>query len=288
MHHSRFLLGIFAVALLVIGMAGCDTVDQPFKNAINVDWASVVYADTVSQTESAVFIEDFTGHTCKNCPKATKVLVKLDSLFGDRVVPLAIHARGTGFSNVDTTYPTDFTSEASESLWNYFGPAIGLPNGMVQRADYPTNHWKSYTTWQTRATTWLSEAPTVLFETVPGWNDGGRQAVLQYKLKAAKTHPNPIHVAFYLTESGVVSTQLMPDNSKNRNYVHNHFLRAAPKGILGLPLLAANAAANTQQGGWVAYEIPAAWKADKMDWIAVAYDAVTYQVLQAVAVPVRP
>ena len=130
---------VAACLTAVLGISGCDTVDQPFKNAINVDWASVVYGDTVRQTESTVYIEDFTGHTCKNCPKATKVLVKLDSLYGDRVVPLAIHARSSGFSNADTSYPTDFSTPESESLWNYFGPPIGLPNGMVQRTTPPTS-----------------------------------------------------------------------------------------------------------------------------------------------------
>lgn len=273
------------LALVTGLLAGCDTIDQPFKNAINVDWASVVYGDTVRQTESSVYIEDFTGHTCKNCPKATKVLVKLDSLYGDRVVPLAIHARSSGFSNVDTSYPTDFTTAESEALWNYFGPPIGLPNGMVQRADYPTNQWKSYTTWQTRATAALAESPNVLFEAVPGWNTDGRQAVLQYTLKASTARTNPVHVAFYLTESGIVSPQLMPDGLRNRFYTHNHVLRAAPKGILGVAALGANAAPGAEYSGWVAYELPGSWNANRVDWIAIAYDAVTYQVLQAVAVP---
>ena len=276
---------VAACLTAVLGLSGCDTVDQPFKNAINVDWASVVYGDTVRQTESTVYIEDFTGHTCKNCPKATKVLVKLDSLYGDRVVPLAIHARSSGFSNVDTSYPTDFSTPESESLWNYFGPPIGLPNGMVQRADYPTNQWKSYTTWQTRAVDFLAEAPQALFEVVPGWNADGRQAVLQYRLTAASARTNPVHVAFYLTESGIVSPQLMPDNTRNRTYAHNHVLRAAPKGILGLSALPANSVSGGTFSSWVAYELPGGWNANRVDWIAVAYDAVTYEVLQAVAVP---
>jgi hypothetical protein len=92
-------------------------------------------------------------------------------------------------------------------------------------------------------------------------------------------------VAFYLTESGIVSPQLMPDNTRNRTYAHNHVLRAAPKGILGLSALPANTSAGGTFSSWVAYELPGGWNANRVDWIAVAYDAVTYEVLQAVAVP---
>jgi hypothetical protein len=77
----------------------------------------------------------------------------------------------------------------------------------------------------------------------------------------------------------------MPDNTRNRTYVHNHVLRAAPKGILGLSALPANSVSGGTINGWAAYELPIGWKANRVDWIAVAYDAVTYEVLQAVAVP---
>ena len=35
-----------------------------------------------SKPRAAVFIEDFTGHRCKNCPKASKAIKALDSLYG--------------------------------------------------------------------------------------------------------------------------------------------------------------------------------------------------------------
>ena len=47
----------------------------------------------------------------------------------------------------------------------------------------------------------------------------------------------------WLTESGVVQQQYMPDGTKNNQYVHNHVLRASVNAPYGDPLtLAANAA----------------------------------------------
>ena len=63
-----------------------------------------------------------------------------------------------------------------------------------------------------------------------------------------------------------------------------------PKTTVWLsPLPSSALPANSVAGGtfssWVAYELPGGWNANRVDWIAVAYDAVTYEVLQAVAVP---
>ena len=68
-------------ALLAAAVASCDYIDEPFRNPGGGGTATA-NGDTVLQTERAVLVEDFTGHQCKNCPKASKVLKQLDSLYG--------------------------------------------------------------------------------------------------------------------------------------------------------------------------------------------------------------
>ena len=66
----RNLVLALSAALLA---ASCDYIDQPFRDP-NGGGSVAVDGDTVLQTERAVLVEDFTGHQCKNCPKASKVL----------------------------------------------------------------------------------------------------------------------------------------------------------------------------------------------------------------------
>ena len=265
----------------------CDIIDKPFKNALTIDWTGLSYGDTLKQTDRAVFIEDFTGHTCKNCPKATKVLMRLDTLYGTRVVPLAIHALATGFSGVSSDYPTDFTTAEGGELYLFFGPPIGIPNGMVQRSGFPGNNWKSYNAWQSLAATELSKPTSALFTLIPGYHVSDRHAVLKYTVSKVLASAHEIKVAFYLTESGIVSPQLMPDGTRNPTYVHNHILRAAPLSVLGKLALTSTAVVGESHSNFVTYALPTEWNEEKMDWIAIAYDAVTYEVLQAAVLPVR-
>ena len=77
---------LFASLLLSLMTTQCDVIDQPFKNGGPQDTTSTAQLRNV-------LIEDFTGHRCKNCPKASKEIEALVDAFGaDRIIGLAIHA----------------------------------------------------------------------------------------------------------------------------------------------------------------------------------------------------
>ena len=80
---KQFLLSLGIFTLLFM-TPSCDVIDQPFKGNIQ---------DTTStQQQRNVLIEDFTGHRCKNCPKASKAIEALVDAYGSRIIGLAIHA----------------------------------------------------------------------------------------------------------------------------------------------------------------------------------------------------
>jgi len=81
-------LGIFTLLFMT---PSCDVIDQPFKGNVQ---------DTTStQQQRNVLIEDFTGHRCKNCPKASKAIEALVDAYGSRIIGLAIHAGPGNFTN---------------------------------------------------------------------------------------------------------------------------------------------------------------------------------------------
>ena len=117
---------LFLAALALAAVASCDYIDEPFRNP-NGGGSTEANGDTVLQTERAVLVEDFTGHQCKNCPKASKVLKQLDSLYGSaKVIGLAIHAgQPTLRPSLRTTPPTSRPRTATTS------PAF-LPSGVCR------------------------------------------------------------------------------------------------------------------------------------------------------------
>ncbi len=268
--------------------AACDYIDQPFRNPGGGGTATA-NGDTVIQTERAVLVEDFTGHQCKNCPKASKALKQLDSLYGpSRVVGLAIHAGPANFTATSAEYPTDFTTADGDDLADVFG-VFALPLGMVNRIDFPTNtHLKSYSSWGGLAATQLAQSPEVLFSAFSGFDSTSRVATLRLEVRSQVAQANAVGVAVYLKESGIVSPQLMPDQTRDTNYVHYNVFRRAPWGPFGQEVWAAGAATSTATATLDASTtLEASWNARHMKWVAIAFDKATNRVLQAVQIDVK-
>ncbi len=268
--------------------AACDYIDQPFRNPGGGGTATA-NGDTVIQTERALLVEDFTGHQCKNCPKASKALKQLDSLYGpSRVVGLAIHAGPANFTATSAEYPTDFTTADGDDLADVFG-VFALPLGMVNRIDFPTNtHLKSYSSWGGLAATQLAQSPEVLFSAYSGFDSTSRVATLRLEVRSQVAQANAVGVAVYLKESGIVSPQLMPDRTRDTNYVHYNVFRRAPWGPFGQEVWAAGAATSTATATLDASTtLEASWNARHMKWVAIAFDKATNRVLQAVQIDVK-
>ena len=95
-------------------------------------------------------------------------------------------------------------------------------------------------------------------------------------------------VAVYLKESGIVSPQLMPDQTRDTNYVHYNVFRRAPWGPFGQEVWAAGGSlpgVSTTLDASTTLE--ASWNARHMKWVAVAFDKTTNRVLQAVQIDVK-
>ncbi|NNC82088.1 MAG: Omp28-related outer membrane protein [Flavobacteriales bacterium] len=89
----------------------------------------------VSNPEQDVLLEDFTGHTCANCPEAAEVASDLEDAYPGRVHVASVHAGpGNGFQQVQAGYPTDFTTQAGDDYVDQIDPPIfGNPAGTINR-----------------------------------------------------------------------------------------------------------------------------------------------------------
>ena len=75
-------------------------------------------------------IEDFTGHTCNNCPAVADYLHNLYLANPTRIYNVGIHAGTNGldsFQEVDLPdYPTDFTNPQGLEIGSFFGTSISV------------------------------------------------------------------------------------------------------------------------------------------------------------------
>ncbi|CAI8319715.1 MAG: Uncharacterised protein [Owenweeksia sp. TMED14] len=278
----------FLILLLSLCISNCDLIDEPFKTNPNpIDTSSIIRGDTLIQTQRAVLIEDFTGHRCKNCPKASKVISALDSLYGQKVVPMALHAGPSNFTGVNSDYPTDFTSQAGDDIATLFG-IFALPLGLVQRLDYPDSHQKTYTAWSSLTNLELIQLPEALFTLTSSFDSSNRVAVLDYSVHLTSTQSGALGIAAYLKETGIISPQLMPNNTRNDSYIHNNVFRDAPLGPFGTEVSANGGVSGEKFSGTIATALDPLWNPEGCEWVMILYDRSNYRVLQPAAILVRP
>jgi len=88
---------------------------------------------TAKQTERVILLEEFTGHTCVNCPEATHLAHDLKETYGEQLLLLSIHA-GELAEPSDSPFEADFRTAPGTAIYNEFAP-IGVPTGMVNRTE---------------------------------------------------------------------------------------------------------------------------------------------------------
>jgi len=219
-------------------LTSCDVVD--YKDA--VEKRPLVPVDTTADTIAEVIppnnilIEDFTGHTCGNCPSAAREAKRIEKKYPGRVFIMGIHC---SFFALPKNYPNgsfkeDFRIPAGIALDSKFGvSSAGLPKGIVNRGRFGTQRLAilGSTEWEAKVNQLLvAETYGVKIGLSPTFSAANRQVTVTSNLKFFKGYQGNLKMAMYVTEDSVVNWQkdydanFPPENKPD--FVHMHVLRA--------------------------------------------------------------
>ena len=144
---------------------------------------------------------------------------------GEHIVAVGIHG-GAMSLNINT--PIGLATDLGEDYNKHFG-VQAWPSGMVDRTDGNGNAGKTcdFTSWTAAIVSQLSKELLVDLSATTTFNTDTRELHVDVSAEATEGHTltADMKLTVWLTESGVVGQQLMPDASTNREYVHNHVLR---------------------------------------------------------------
>jgi hypothetical protein len=274
------VLALVSALALLFALPQCDVIDQPFKGGT---------IDTTSSSQQRnVLIEDFTGHRCKNCPKASKEIKNLVDAFGDdRIIGLAIHAGPGNFTGTNTDYPTDFTTQEGKAIQNFFGTNF-LPVGMVNRENWTASgngHWSNYANWPTLSAEAMDSTLRIALEATATVNAGELSV-------SAEGYPQvsilkDLSIAVLIKESNIVSPQLMPDDTRDSDYVHMNVLRDYVTDTWGddfgtSPMVKGDTLSGTYTLAW-----NNDWVKDNSAVVVYVFHPDNYRILQVIEVPVN-
>lgn len=241
-----------------------------------------------------VLMEDYTGHTCGNCPFAADELHDLQCQWGDRVVPMAVHVGFFALPENDPSgkYATDFRTPAGNAWNTEFGnSAQGLPNGLVNRRSQGGTFPVSYTAWTAEVANLLATPPDATLSMQNTYSEGSRTVTTSIDINILNDlNSGPYNLSVCLTEDSIIDWQKDYDpaleDENVPDYVHMHVLRDNFNGTWGDPIGSGNLSADQVENMTLSLQLDTAWKAQHCQVVAFIYRTDTKEVIQAEYRPV--
>jgi hypothetical protein len=271
---------LFFSALLVIVFSSCDKIDAPYGQAVT----TTVVNDT-EVVMRKVFIEDFTGQQCGECPRAAEKLEQLHQLFGKKMISMALHVgffaepSGSYFSN-------DYRTNAGNDVDQNFGNELaGLPNGLVNRKSFDNTTILSKDAWESKASDLLLLPPEAFMWITPTYSASNRSLSVSVRTKILQEIEEGLNIILYLAQDSIVSAQKdysLPSPSIIQSYTHRHMLRGSMNGSWGASLSSQTTYAIGEEFITTgSYTIPASWNADRVSVVALITRTSSKEVVQA-------
>lgn len=230
----KILSIIFALSFFV---QSCDKIQPPYKDGEGID------CEAGNQN---VLIEDYTGHTCVNCPGAAQTAHEIKELCEDRVVIIAVHTGYFAEPKPDTDYSYDFRTETGNEWADFFNVA-SYPNGVVNRINQDGNYILSPGQWTEASTELLNQSTPVDIEIENSFDNN----ILTTKIDASFIDDveGDYNLIVCLTEDNIIKPQKnnvpgINDGQDIEDYHHMHVLRTNISQSWGESFINGNAASG--------------------------------------------
>jgi hypothetical protein len=285
MKKSSLLLTSAGMLFIALGI-GCDKIEPPFTElnvATGLD--TVVFPEETNPIRR-VLVEDYTGHTCGNCPSAATIAHELHDQYQEKLVVMALHVSeqfaaplndGTG----EFTY--DFRTSEGTEIDNYFGCSnAGLPRGMVNRRSFGGSKLLDRFDWGSAVAEIINQEPIVNIQVKPYLTQ--TDSVVAYvKCTFLNDLPEAYSIAVYAIEDSIINWQKdysLPPPKTIENYVHTHVLRDAFVGAFGESIGTTGFKANDVVKKGYAIKRGSDWEPKNLKVVAFVYNTSTEEVLQ--------
>jgi thiol-disulfide isomerase/thioredoxin len=298
----KLLLFLVVASLLQVA---CDKIDQPYNISYEFDLSLFPGAPELypypnfgsfPYTEKRVLAEDYTGHTCGNCPGAAVVLDELVNKYPGKVVPIAMHSSQgaeakSSYQAIRTSgekYTREFRTPEGNKYGNFF-EVQGNPLGMMDRTKGSLNRYTiPKANFEARIIEQLAKPLEVNIQVEINYYEETRGVFAHVQAKPVEAHDKNLAVSVYLIEDTIVDWQLnyAPDNGDPSYpvgdiefYVHKHTFVGTINGTWGQDL--GDEFKEEDAEVIFDYSFPIDTKHHgEMQVVAFIYDKDTYEVLQ--------
>lgn len=297
------LLSISLISGLILVLNACDFVKQPFENIIvSGPDTTDTFEDNDSIAIQRILVEEFTGHTCGNCPEAAYILDSLKkNIYKNQMILVSIHA---GFFAEPYTsgnkYRTDYRTAAGDTYFNDLN-VLGTPKAMINRNRTIINSGNyAYTApsqWNTILSALKDSTPSVQILLSFKYDESSRNLSTSVKTPVLKNLSGSYALVLYFIEDNIISWQKIYPNKPVPGYGtgdiefynHKHVLRGNINGTWGETVITSGAAkGDTLIRNYSAYNVKSDWNIDNAYIVAYLYNTATKEIIQAREKKIKP
>jgi len=252
----------------------CDIIEGPYLEGN--DFIDTTINEVINKN---VLILEFTGHTCKSCPKAHRKIDQLEELYGERIVPVAFHTGYFARTFNGDKFTTDFRTEQGSDMEAYFEFAV-FPIGLVNNLD--KSKQTSYASWPAEADKIIEEeAPVTLF-TNSSYDEASGEVEVKVAMVNKTALEGDVKLAVYLVEDGIISWQKDEDQDPIdvEDYEHNHVFRTSAGSVWGDGVSQSDCSANANVQIIKYMQFEPSWVPENCTIVAFLYENVSREVIQ--------
>lgn len=246
---------VIGLIILFFAFVSCDKVKNP-RIEKKCDFSSIHLVDSNTSVINVrkVLVQDYTGHTCGNCPRAAEDLETIIAANPGKIVGMAVHA-GLQFSPPKLPgFPEDFRTTAGSQWDTYFSMStISLPKGTINWAQTPYSQSRS--TWAGHVATQLSSPQKAKLFMKTSVDTVAMAVKVETKVTLLQATNNDVKMVIVLTEDSIIARQkdytppvgaTVENLDEIPNYVFMHVLRGDINGTWGEVLKTGPVAAGTE------------------------------------------
>jgi len=272
------LFSIIFFFLLFLSMISCDVIEAPFLENHNS-------GGETKENPAKVLIIDFTGHTCKSCPKAHRAIVQIKDLYGDQVIPVVFHLGYFARTLSGDKFTTDFKTEEGyllESFYEFVSFPTGLVNNLSKESLSP------YSSWAGKSANLINDQADVDISTSAEFDSVSSIATVFINLTDLSQSISDLKLAIYLTEDHILSWQKDEDANPLdvEHYEHNYVFRDAVGSVWGEDISFENTGEEVISMTRT-LEIDDLWEPDNCSFVIFVYNSATMELVQIEQVKVK-
>lgn len=302
---TSFILFSYISVFTVLISSSCDRIENPVvDNSTELDWSLYPNSDTTTypwpawtpNTNSTrhVLLEDYTGHTCTNCPSAAVIAKGIEDGNGGNVIVMAVHASTTGgFQEPELPeFPLDFRTEAGDEYANVMD-IVGNPLGMVNRKNYSGTYYLFSSDWQNETNTELAKSPDFNIQAAYNYYASTNGLFFHTEVELLNDVNGNFNLINFIVRDTVVAPQKDQGGVVHDEYDHHSMLSGNMNGIWGSSIISGAGSSGAKFHNNFSYKLPdpnidTTYKVNNISVISVICNRDNYEILQVIKTSLTP